>query len=430
MTHLSGVSSEDLKYRSETGAYSSEYVSLWADDYVMSEYIEFMNAFEDRYGYMAADIDEVNISGGTAGELRYPSYNSHDWGGYPNRGTLQCYGDLAVEDFRSAMVEKYGSLSGINSAWGTSITTVDQINPPGNTDTFFNNYDYKNLQYGKDLLDWYSDSLSAHGKRLMEAAATAFDGDLSSVDLGMKIPGIHWTMGDPSYPRLAEMTAGLIKSSVDYNSSSTGHGYNDIVSTFTGNSRNVNLHFTCLEMGNDNNYPAYSLAEDLVFWVASAAESQGVTIKGENALSGGVETDYGWDKIENAFQWASYAGLTVLRLGNITSGTGYTRYSSLIDTYGGSSGDDLVIHYAEWQSASTYSLHPWDGLTGDRAMSYEGYFNNRHWWKITISNSPDYFKFCFNNSNGNWDGTNRTYNSQAGEIYVLPYDATVYTSRP
>lgn len=330
-TAFSGVSSDDLKYRSETGQYSSEYVSLWADDYVMDQYIEFMNAFEDRYGYLTDYIDEVNISSGTSGELRYPSYNSHDWGNYPNRGTLQCYGDLAIEDFRTDMLDKYGSLTGINWAWGTSLTSIDQLNPPDDPDSFFNNNDYEDMQYGKDLIDWYNQSLSDHGKRLIEAAESAFTGDFSSIDLGMKIPGVHWMMGDPDHPRLAEITAGLIQSSVDYTNSSTGHGYKNIISTFTGNSRNVNLHFTCLEMGKDNTSPAYSLAKDLVFWVAAAADSQGVAIKGENALSGGVETDYGWDQIENAFKWASYTGLTILRLENVTSGTGYTRYSQLIN---------------------------------------------------------------------------------------------------
>jgi len=428
-THFAGVPAEDLKYRSETGAYTAEYVSLWADDHVVSEYTEFMNAFEDRYGYMAADILELNVSGGTAGELRYPSYNSHDWGGYPNRGTLQCYSDPAKEDFRDWLLAKYGSLAGINSAWGTSLGSTDQINPPGNPDYFFSSYDYKNIQYGKDLLDWYNQSLSDHGTRLINAAAAAFDDEFASIDLGMKIPGIHWMMGDPTYPRLAEMTAGLIPSSVNYQNSSTGYGYNNIISTFAATSRQVNLHFTCLEMGNENYSPAYSRAEDLVFYVAAAAAAQGVVIKGENALSGGVTTDAGWNKIENALQWASYSGLTVLRLGNVASGTGLRRYMGVINTYKADSGD-LTLHYSEWESATKYITHPWDGLSGDLDMSYEGFYNNAHWWFVRVYDRPNHFKFCFTNSNGNWDGTNRSFDAQGNEIYVQPWNSTVYTSRP
>lgn len=95
-----------------------------------------------------------------------------------------------------------------------------------------------------------------------------------------------------------------------------------------------------------------------------------------------------------------------------------------------SDSSDLIIHYAEWESASTYYIHPWEGLWGDIAMNYEDYINGRHWWKLTISNAPSYFKFCFKNSSGNWDGTNRTYSNQANEIYVLPWNSTVYTTRP
>ncbi len=432
-SHYSGVSATDMQYRSETGAYSGEYVSLWADQYVMDEYIEFMNAFESRYGWMASDFDELNISGGPAGELRYPSYNSHDWGGYPNRGTLQAYSSLAKQDFRNDMLAKYGSLSGINSAWGSSMTSVSQINPPSNADWFFNSYDYVDSQYGRDFIDWYNGSLSEHGERLINAASQAFNNEFSSIPLGMKIPGIHWRIADPNYPRLAEITAGLIQTSVDYQNSSTGHGYNNILSTFEGHSRAVNLHFTCLEMGNEGHAPAYSMAENLVFWVANAAEAKGIPIKGENALAGGVHSDFGWDKINNAFQWASYTGLTVLRIGDVTNnGTGQYRFSQLISDYG-SGGDDtttVTIHFREWEWASSYYVHAWDGLSGDFQMQYEGHYNGGHWWKVTLNDVPTHFMFCFKNSNGNWDGTNRSFDNQASDVYVVQGNPTVYTYRP
>ena len=329
-----GISAADLKYVSETGASSSEYVALWADEYVISEYVEFMNAFEARYASYAADIDELNISGGSAGELRYPSYNAHDWGAYPNRGTLQAYGRLAVEDFQDAMVSKYGSLANINVAWGSALTSVSQIGPPTNVDYFFNSYDYQNIQYGRDFFDWYNRSLVDHGRRLIQAAIDAFDNQMGGIEIGIKIPGIHWTMGDPNYPRLAELTAGLIRSSTDNWVPSTGHGYDSIVSAAAGWSRHINLHFTCLEMGNENYAPAYSRAQDLVFWVADAASRAGVSIKGENALAGGVTTHAGWNNIENALTWASYSGLTVLRMEQVTwNGVGRQRYEQVIQNY-------------------------------------------------------------------------------------------------
>ncbi len=431
-----GLQPEDLKYVSETGASSAEYISLWADAHVLEEYAEFMEAFENRYAGYAADIDELNISGGTAGELRYPSYNSHDWGGYPNRGTLQAYSSPAIEDFQAAMAGKYGSLSALNSAWGSSLASFSQIQPPSDPDYFFNSGDYKETAYGRDFLGWYSQSLISHGRRLIQTAADAFDEEMAAIELGIKIPGIHWTMNDPSQPRLAEMTAGLIPSGLDYQSPSTGHGYQPIVGAAAGWDRTVNLHFTCLEMGNEDTAPAYSRAQDLVFWVSEAAASAGVPIKGENALAGGAVTHEGWDNIENALEWASYSGLTVLRMEQVTwNSLGRDRYTGVIDTYDQDNPNpapdgSVTIHYQEFESAQGYSLHGWNGLDGDYPLTYEGEFNGAHWWSVTLEEAPENFSFCFVNTNGSWDGVNRQYTGQGEELYTPSYSSQILTSRP
>jgi hypothetical protein len=92
--------------------------------------------------------------------------------------------------------------------------------------------------------------------------------------------------------------------------------------------------------------------------------------------------------------------------------------------------EDLTIHYSEWESASSYSVHCWDGYTGQIEMSYEGEFNGKHWWSVTISDAPSHFKFCFFNDNNNWDGGNRSYDAQGSDIYINAWDNTVYTTRP
>ncbi|MGL5860000.1 MAG: hypothetical protein ACRCY9_01920, partial [Phycicoccus sp.] len=58
----------------------------------------------------------------------------------------------------------------------------------------------------------------------------------------------------------------------------------------------------------------------------------GVTIKGENALDGGVRSDLGWDNIVNAIRHAAYSGLTVLRIDDVVHGVGRDRYRDLIET--------------------------------------------------------------------------------------------------
>ena len=78
-----------------------------------------------------AIIDEVSIGTGPAGELRYPSYSSHDSGsGWPNRGFFQAYSSSARADFRAWVMAKYGNLAGLNQTWSTSLKSADEIGPP------------------------------------------------------------------------------------------------------------------------------------------------------------------------------------------------------------------------------------------------------------------------------------------------------------
>ena len=355
------VEQNELKYLSEQGNYSNETISLWADDLVLPQYQQLLEAFETQYANKASMIDEVNISMGPAGELRYPSYNSHDTGsGYPTRGAFQAYGVRAVADFQAWSLSKYQTLAGINQAWSLSLTHINQVTPPSNADYFVNQGDQFNTQYGRDFIRWYHESLVAHGKRMMDMAITGLDGALVDVELGFKIPGIHWKMGNTDNTRRsAEMAAGLIPSDVDLASSSEAHGYSGILSlvqSYKTNPRSVVLHFTALEMDNENYAPQYSLAKDLVFWVAQGAADKGIVIKGENALAGGVATQTGWNNIENAFAYASYAGMTVLRIGDVTSGgTGQSRYSQFISDYKADTGqtNEAFVSFS-CQNAYTY----------------------------------------------------------------------------
>jgi alpha-amylase len=134
-----------------------------------------------------------------------------------------------------------------------------------------------------------------HGRRILTAAHQAFSGPMASIPLGMKIPGVHWQMLACSpQPRIAEVTAGLIQTSLNLNTESAARGdafgYKAIlemikgVKTTTG--REVILHFTAVEMDND---PACgngnSMAEALVFWISHGAQDRGITHKAENALA-------------------------------------------------------------------------------------------------------------------------------------------------
>jgi len=183
-----------------------------------------------------------------------------------------------------------------------------------------------------EVTDWttFNSQLATVRSSGVDAVSATFGSSFPHAALGHKIPGVHWAMDDPAYPRAAEVAAGLVKTSVDMNADSTGHGYARIV----------------------------GLANQI------------------------------------------------------------------------STSRRVTVHHVEFESATSYSIHPWSGLTGDRQMSCEGYLNGRHWWTVTITGAPSSFWFCFVNSNGNWDGTNRQYTGQASTIDVLPHSSTVSTSRP
>ncbi len=531
-TTFNGITldSNGLRHRSEQGNYSSETVQGWATQLVQNEYQAFTQAFVARYGTTyATRMQEINVSLGPAGELRYPSYNGHDSGaGYPTRGSLQSYSPLAIRSFQQWAVGKYGTVAGVNGAWGTSLSASTQIQPPSNAGFFFSSGDYRNTTYGRDFVDWYNKSLVDHGERMLDTVLAALGSSFSGAEIGYKIPGVHWSMTGPT-PRAAEVAAGLIQTSVDMYAASTGRGYANIVglaNRVADSGRGVILHFTCLEFFDENFAPQYSQAKTLVGWVGAEAGRQGVKIKGENALAGGIVTNAGWNNVNEAFDNFPYLGMTVLRVGEVASGIAATRYAQFIEKYrawdslyvrgtnngwglgtpmtksgdvwtasnvsfgaasnqrfkfdvrgdwglnwGGSgltgtavkSGGDIavgsnttytitfnevtkayavtpngappptssvIVHFAEWQSASSYSIHTWNGLAGTTPMTYEGFINGRHWWRVTLTNAPSSFGFTFTNSNGNWDTTDRSYTSQASTVYVLPGNATVYTARP
>jgi len=345
----SGRSKFDLMYKSEQDNFNGETVAFWKDDWVIPKYKQFMQDFQAHFAIRKGIIDEISIGTGPAGELRYPSYNSHDNGsGFPSRGFFQAYSDPARADFRAWVLAKYGNLNEVNQAWSTSLRSADEIGPPddgtvadGRASTFVQLDDFRGTSYGRDFVDWYNGALIEHGHRMLETAHESFSGAFATVPLGIKIPGVHWQMASTaSHPRIAEITAGQIRTSADYSSSASGHGYGATVAMVHRfhNIRAVNLHFTALEMDNCEEMQAcqdnFSQAKALVFWVAQAADANQVTIKGENALAEGVKSDHGWDNIENAFTWASYNGLTVLRIGEVTdSPTGRARYQRFIAHY-------------------------------------------------------------------------------------------------
>jgi len=324
----------DLRYKSEQGNFSTEVISSMATPIVLEEYRDLYKSFKANFYNKRNHIQEINISLGPAGELRYPSYNSHDHGsGYPSRGALQAYSPLAIDAFRDYIVDKYKNIDEVNRRWGFSLHSFDNVFPP-NGNLFFANKE-QTSNYGHDFYDWYSLNLRQHGQLLLGAAISEFRS--MNIKVGAKIPGVHWRLA-PGSDRLAEMNAGLINSRQYTWSDDFGHGYEETIKLFSTIKRDLSfeglvLHFTCLEKDNYEGGPhANSFAKALVFWIGKLAGSHNVEIKGENALAGVMQSERSWFNIQDALIYGGYTGITILRMDNVLeSHTSREAFRSLYD---------------------------------------------------------------------------------------------------
>ncbi|UXR64917.1 family 14 glycosylhydrolase [Bdellovibrio bacteriovorus] len=314
-----------LMFKSEHGNVSKEYVSFWATDIMAPHYERFMTAFRANFATRAGLIKEINISMGPAGELRYPSYNMHDGpgAGYPHRGALQAYSELAIQDFQKYVQKKYATIEALNHSWQFNLTHFNQVYPPNPDllkDQFFRQGEHFS-PYGKDFFDWYNDSLTDHAKKMLRIAKGVFhasDSVMTQVELGAKIPGVHWRAGGD---RLAELSAGLIRTSYkNWYSDAANFGYHDTLQAFANQGSKVVLHFTASELP-DRDYEhdtrIDSRAQTLTRKIGEAARQQGLTLKGENALSWTLYDTNSFVRMNGLLQDHGYSGMTLLRLNEV-----------------------------------------------------------------------------------------------------------------
>lgn len=326
-----------LKFVSEQNNASPEYVSVWASDLILPDLKRVMLEFQRQFASYAEDIAELNISLGPSGELRYPSYNSHDSSvDYPTRGALQAYSALARASFKDFVLKRYPGESELNKAWGKPLDPGGHvIEPPRDAASFFQSGSYFASQYGRDFFDWYSQSLQAHGRKLMRAAMECFQSEnapFARVALGAKIPGVHWRMGSWNSGRIefadrgAELASGLIASDKSSWGFEKALGYEPLLKLFqelsAESKSKLVLHFTCMEMPDGGGQAnANSLAYSLVSAIGKSCRRLSLPVMGENALSFHLYDKACWDRMRSHLAFSGsegqYRGLTLLRMGEL-----------------------------------------------------------------------------------------------------------------
>ncbi|KAI8904297.1 glycosyl hydrolase family 14-domain-containing protein [Gorgonomyces haynaldii] len=363
------------------GNVNYESFSPWSGDYVYQQYDELFAAFAEHYLPKKASIARIDLSGGTSGELRYPSY-SINWS-YPARGQIQAYSPAAVADFRNYIVNKY-SLTFKASLWGAQLNTLQDITPPCDTTvqavsgvcagkTGGDNFFKANSAYAVDFGEWYQSVLIRHGKRISDSAHARLD--IFGVKIAMKIAGVHWQFYNPTEPRSAEKAAGY-------------WNYTTILSALRD--QNLEATFTAIELNDNGAAPFYSGANTLTNQVLALCQQLGTSCGTENALNIGFADVSGYGNMRNVLTRYNAASLTFLRYQDLTkigSGQFFASYVAsvgnerfvwfAVDNIPTSFGQNLVIVGSDpklgaWNVANALPLTTYS-CTGSTCL-WTGYF--------------------------------------------------------
>ncbi|TYR81359.1 family 14 glycosylhydrolase [Priestia megaterium] len=289
---------ENMAFRSESGFLNKEALAPWWKG-IEKQYNDLYKSFAKNFADQEELIAKIYLSGGPAGELRYPSYQFADGWDYPERGQLQAYTKGAKNDFRSEMKQKYKNIKKLNIAWGTAYKSWNDIEPPSNGDAFFTSGQAYQTQYGKDFMGWYQGALENHLKTISKVAHKQFDKSFD-VAIGAKISGVHWKMNDPDMPHAAEYSAGY-------------YNYAKLLDQFKKS--DLALTFTCLEMGDQDaqTAPFYSAPKTLVTQIANLANERGISLNGENALPL-IHNEWGFNNAAEMVFNYGFDGFTLLRM--------------------------------------------------------------------------------------------------------------------
>jgi len=287
---------DNIWYTDQNGNQNKEYISLFADNVVLSDGRTPLDMYGDWFAALNSvfapkipqTLVEVMVGMGPAGELRYPGYWPAGGWQYPGIGEFQVYDPHARESLRQSAPAGTGWTDPpSNAGWYNS--------KPWETGFFSGGY---SSDYGRFFLNWYFDKLKEHGYNVLSKAKAVWPRDLI---LAAKIAGIHWWYLHPTHA--AETTTG-------YYNSNGRDAYGELADLFK--SLNATFDFTCFEMKNSeqSGAGADNGPEDLVGQVRDATFSRGVNLAGENALA---RYDYGGYQQVLTSKWAMRA-FTWLRM--------------------------------------------------------------------------------------------------------------------
>eukprot|EP00026_Physarum_polycephalum_P006918 Phypoly_transcript_06971.p1 GENE.Phypoly_transcript_06971~~Phypoly_transcript_06971.p1 ORF type:complete len:481 (+),score=75.82 Phypoly_transcript_06971:254-1696(+) len=279
-----GESNSDIYYKDMNGNACPESLSLGVDNELVGSrtgleiYYDFMKSFQSATQPYILDgtLVKVSVGCGACGELRYPAYNEQFGWKYPGVGSFQCFDKYMLQNWAKHTANVSIDID-INLDLRKSLAECGPSNALPRDTRFFEDDGAWNSIAGHTFLDWYSKELINHGDRMLKAARRVFDTS-STVELAIKIPGIHWQYNTLSHS--AELTTGFYNTAVR-------DGYAEIAQMCARHK--AQLNFTCMEMTdvktNAEAKNAASSPQTLALQVIAAASKANISVVGENATS-------------------------------------------------------------------------------------------------------------------------------------------------
>lgn len=175
--------------------------SIW-DPRLRARVRGFLKAFAERYRDTGVLESVVLGVSGLLGEARFPTNRPPTadlpgpHGAFPTYDGFWAGDPFAEASFRQAMQAKYGTIAGVNAAWGTRLASFNDVRP------FLPAY-APSLAARRDFMEWYTGSMLEHA-RFWLATAREF---LPEVDLEIRTGGDGSPEHGTDFAGLAEIAA-------------------------------------------------------------------------------------------------------------------------------------------------------------------------------------------------------------------------------
>lgn len=322
----------------ESTKYNYHFISPWLSKYFLGFYSDVAKHFRDYININGSSmINKVVISVGSAGELKFQSYNETRIAGnnlnchYPNFGEPQFYGEIPLLYFRAWLKNFYSNdHTALTRLWNDSSLSqkdFDSISFPP-PELFTKDLAPETGPYLASLYTFLNDTLKNHLDLMLIIHQKYFP----KTRLVIKYPGVFWGPKD-NFFTLQGLTGQLnfrdyftyLKTSEPINNAPNGtikdydfkKAYKNAIASYLevlNEYSNVELSYTAAEkMDGDDDKPE-NIPQTFFDIILAEAIKSGVLLNIENALEWNLPNKDLMNNLKSNFQKDGVADATLLRI--------------------------------------------------------------------------------------------------------------------